>query len=289
MSSKRVALRIGGVPEHFNLPWRLLLESGALRRAGIDASWTPFYGGTGEMAAALDDGTVDMAMLLTEGAIKAVATGGRFRLVSWYTTSPLIWGVHVPAHGDIHAEEQIRDRPYAISRLGSGSHLMALVHARDRGWPLDDLTFKKVGSLNGAREALAQQSAQVFFWEKYTTQPFVANGEFRRVADVPTPWPCFVVAVSEDCLARAARECALALRAVQAEAFTLRRRDDAAGLIARRYELSLEGVEQWLARTTYATKVALAREQLDPVADTLLELGLISKAQRARPLIAQLD
>ncbi|MFK8016311.1 MAG: ABC transporter substrate-binding protein, partial [Gammaproteobacteria bacterium] len=89
-------LRIGGVPEHFNLPWRLLLESGDLRRAGIDASWRDFGEGTGSMAAALDNNDIDMAMLLTEGAVAAIAKGGRFRIVSVYTKSPLIWGIHVP-------------------------------------------------------------------------------------------------------------------------------------------------------------------------------------------------
>jgi len=62
MTASLQPLRIGGVPEHFNLPWRLLLESGALRRAGIDASWEAFFGGTGDMVAALDSDQLDMAL-----------------------------------------------------------------------------------------------------------------------------------------------------------------------------------------------------------------------------------
>lgn len=289
MTASMTRLRVGGVPEHFNLPWRLLIESGVLQRAGIDASWTRYFGGTGEMAAALNNDEVDVAMLLTEGAVKAIAVGGQFRLVSWYTTSPLIWGVHVPDASDIEHEDQLPGRRYAISRFGSGSHLMAMVHARDKGWAPDNLSFDVVGGLDGARAALREQSSQVFFWEKYTTQPFVTNGEFRRIAEVPTPWPCFAVAVSEKCLARAARECGVAIRAVQAEAFMLKKNDGAAALIAERYDLSLEGVRQWLAGTTYATRTHITRAELDPVADALLSLGLMTAKQRARPFLASLD
>ena len=59
-------------------------------------------------------------------------------------------------------------------------------------------------------------------------------------------------------------------------------------MIAERYELSLAGVEQWLARTTYATTTDIKRSELDLVADTLLDLGLVTPAQRAKPFLASL-
>lgn len=34
-----VQIRIGGVPEHFNLPWHLAIEDGAFKEAGIDLQW----------------------------------------------------------------------------------------------------------------------------------------------------------------------------------------------------------------------------------------------------------
>ncbi|MFK7888242.1 MAG: ABC transporter substrate-binding protein [Gammaproteobacteria bacterium] len=289
MTAPLQPLRIGGVPEHFNLPWRLLLESGALRRAGIDASWEPFFGGTGDMVAALDNDELDMALLLTEGAVAAAAKGSTFKIVSVYVESPLLWGIHVPAQSDLAREEALRGQRYAISRYGSGSHLMSFVHARERGWPTKDLKFEVVGRLDGAREALAANQAQIFFWEKYTTQPYVTNGEFRRVADFPSPWPCFVVAVTEKMLAMAPEACAVALRAVMASAFTLLRRDDVVPLIAQRYNLDVPSVEAWLAVTRFATRIGVDQTMIDGVAQTLLELGIIDVGQRQRPLIATLD
>ncbi|MEM6639323.1 MAG: ABC transporter substrate-binding protein [Pseudomonadota bacterium] len=289
MTRTRIPLRLGGVPEHFNLPWRRLLESRALHHAGIDATWTPFPGGTGAMVQALNNDEVDMAMLLTEGAVKAIAAGGRFRLVSWYTTSPLVWGVHVPASSALTARAELFHHPFVISRPGSGSHLMAMVYAEASGADTSGLTFNVVGGLEGARTALASDGPAVFLWEKFTTQPYVSAGEMRRVDEVPTPWPCFVVAVSERCLERAPEACAVALRAVYAQAFTMTREADAATVIAKRYGLSVDGVAQWLAATTFATTIGLARDELEPAIDQMARLGLITPEQRPSKMIATLD
>ena len=37
-------------------------------------------------------------------------------------------------------------------------------------------------------------------WERFMTQPLVDKGIFRRIADCPTPWPCFVIAVRNEVL-----------------------------------------------------------------------------------------
>ena len=281
-------LRIGGVPEHFNLPWHLLLESGDLRRVGIDASWRDFYGGTGEMTAALDNNEIDMAMLLTEGAVAAIARGGRFRIVSVFTASPLIWGIHVPASSELRSVADLQGQRYAISRLGSGSHLMACVHAREQGWSLETMRFETVGRLDEGRKTLVEGRAEIFFWEKFTTQPFVDCGELRRVAEYPTPWPGFVVAVSDQMLKTDPRRCAITLRAVLANAFAMLGRSDAAALIAHRYELIEANVAQWLGVTEWSMRVAVSQSMLDNVAQTLHSVGLLSADQCDAQFTAQL-
>jgi hypothetical protein len=37
-------------------------------------------------------------------------------------------------------------------------------------------------------------------WERFMTKPLVDKGIFRRIADCPTPWPCFVIAVRDEVL-----------------------------------------------------------------------------------------
>ena len=102
------------------------------------------------MASALTHNELDIAMLLTEGAVAGIAQGGRYGVVSLYTQSPLIWGIHVPAGSQLRRIADLEGATYAISRLGSGSHLMCFVHARENGWPLESLKFVTVRSLEGA-------------------------------------------------------------------------------------------------------------------------------------------
>ena len=47
--SKCVQFQVGGVPEHFNLPWKKALEENRFKAHGISVSWKDYHGGTGEM------------------------------------------------------------------------------------------------------------------------------------------------------------------------------------------------------------------------------------------------
>ncbi|MEZ5342051.1 MAG: hypothetical protein R2706_11565 [Acidimicrobiales bacterium] len=53
MTSTPATLRLGGVPEHYNLPWHLALASAEL--ADLDLDWTDQLGGTGQMLSGLED------------------------------------------------------------------------------------------------------------------------------------------------------------------------------------------------------------------------------------------
>jgi sulfonate transport system substrate-binding protein len=47
------SLRVGGVPEHFNLPWHLALEQGLFAKRGLDLTWIDVPNGTGAMVCIL--------------------------------------------------------------------------------------------------------------------------------------------------------------------------------------------------------------------------------------------
>ena len=280
-------LRIGGVPEHFNLPWRLALEAERFAPLGVDIDWHDYAGGSGAMAKALRAGELDAALLLTEGAVAAVGEGTPLEIVSRYTDSPLIWGIHVPAASRFRAVTELERGRYAISRAGSGSQLMAYVHARARGWALDGLAFVTVGNLDGAVAAFATGKADVFFWEKFMTKPLVDAGTFRRVGDFTAPWPAFVV-----CAARSldgARREALerALETVLDEARALRERPDAAQLIAGRYALGASDVAEWLQSTRWSTAVGIDANDLDLACRTLGSLGVLQRAVTAADCMAK--
>jgi sulfonate transport system substrate-binding protein len=244
-------LRVGGVPEHFNLPWHLAIESGDARDSGVCVEWSEYTTGTGAMLADLADRRLDIAVLLTEGAALGLARRLPIEAVSLYTTSPLIWGVHVPATSGIRSVSDLAGLRFGISRHGSGSHLMALALAMERGWALSGLEFVIVDNLPGAIEAFSSGLADVFLWEHFTTQPAVDAGHFRRIDDFAAPWPAWVV-----CANRHALECHAAsvdslIGIVARHAVRLAAAGDAATVIAKRYGLEPAAVGEWLAGTQW--------------------------------------
>ncbi len=276
MTSDLSKLRIGGVPEHFNLPWKLCIESGALAEFGLDATWTDFYSGTGAMVQALNDGNIDVATLLTEGAIAALAKDdSQFELFSFYTKTPLIWGVHVPASSDIQSLDRIKDCTFAISRYGSGSHLMAYLLAESLGCELDQLNFEIIDNLDGARDLFKSGGNHVFLWEKFMTKPYVDNGEMRRLSDFPTPWSCFVTCVRKSLVKTHKNELNLLMNRVLKTAYQLKHSCLAEKLIAREYHLDIIDVRDWLATIEWQSSINLDQQLIGEVKQKLAQLSLI--------------
>lgn len=240
------------MPEHFNLPWHRLLERGALAARGIAATWRDYPDGTGAMVDALDAGNLDVALLLTEGAVAGQSRGARFEILSLFTESPLIWGIHVPAGSAPTRVDELAQARFAISRFGSGSHLMCLALADERGWPAEALRFVVVGTLAGAVESFRRGESDVFLWERFMTQPVVDRGDFRRVGDFTAPWPAFVACAAAAALDGKRAEIEAALDAVGAEAVRLAAAGDAVETIAARYGLAESSVREWLQRTRWA-------------------------------------
>ena len=266
---------MGGVPEHFNLPWHLAMERGAPADLGIDLQWRDYPDGSGAMAAALRGGELDAALLLTEGAVAGIAGGGDFKVASLYTDSPLLWGIHVPAESRLHTVSDLRGARYAISRRGSGSHLMAFVHARQQGWPLEALELVIVRNLAGAIDAFASGAADVFFWEKFMTKPLVDSGQFRRVGEFVAPWPAFVLCVADTAGTEQRAAFARLLPVVLAQAAALATQPDAAALIGARYALEPRDVGEWLGATRWSQRAGVVPGDLTAVVAALAELELI--------------
>ncbi len=278
MSSKQ-KLVVGGVPEHFNLPWHLCLESNHFKDAGLTVEYVDIPGGTGAMTSGLEEKQLDIAIVLAEGGIASVLKGNPCSVVKTYIESPLIWGIHVAAKSEIDSIEQIQGKRYAISRFGSGSHLMAIVDAAERQWETDDLKFEKIGNLDGARKALADGDADIFFWERFTTAPFVDSGEFRRVGERRTLWPAFVILVRDEILNQRASDIKKLLEIVNESAKGLMGSPEACELISQRYKLKLNQVEEWFAQTQWNTGFDQPTKAIATVTSYLQKLHIVTPQQ----------
>jgi hypothetical protein len=272
--------RIGGVPEHFNLPWRLAIEEGRFTDIGVEMHWSDMAGGTGQMIKGLQAGTLDIAVLLTEGITKAILEGLDCKILNVYVTTPLRWGIHVPFNSQMKQPEDIKGQKFAISREGSGSHLMAYVNSLQRGWNTDELEFNIVGDVYGGLCALENTEAGVFLWEKYTTHPFVVQEKCKCIGEVVTPWPCFVVAVKNEVLEKYEDILTKVFNILSNTAKEIKEDEKSADSIAWRYSLDPQQSKSWLLETDWNYTGENPIEGYEVVVDYLSKLNLITSEQK---------
>lgn len=269
-------IKIAGVPEHFNLPWHLCIENGEFEEAGIDLQWTDVPEGTGKMCQMLRDGETDIAVILTEGIVKDITAGNPTKIVQVYVESPLIWGIYVDAKSKYKSLSDLENTKVAISRMGSGSQLMAIVNAQNQGWKTDELQFEIVNTIDGAVEALSDGTADYFMWEKFMTKPLVDNGTFRRIADCPTPWPCFVIAVRDEMLEKHPQTIELILEIINTTTEEFKYIPSINRTLASRFNQKTEDIDSWLLQTKWSQKNIML-ETLNKIQNQLFELSLIDK------------
>ncbi len=279
-----ITIRMGGVPEHFNYVWHLPQFAQALSEHGIAIDWVDYPGGTGAMCKDLRAERLDLALLLTEGAVADIANGNPSRIVGTWVDSPLTWGIHAKGERAADSIPRLDQATYAISRYGSGSHLMAIINCQLRGHELPT-RFEVVGNLDGAREALLTGRADLFLWEKFTTKFLVDRGDFQRVDVCDTPWPCFAFVARESFLTTHEQSVWQLLTILQA---TLSRHPvgQVAGFIAERYQLLPEDVHSWSQRVSWSSQPQVSRAALKLAIDGLLAAAVIDQRPSLDALLA---
>ena len=263
-----------GVPEHFNLPWHLAIEEGAFEERGIQLNWTDIPEGTGKMCEMLKHQETDLAIILTEGIVKSITEGNPVKIIQEYIGSPLLWGIHVDYNSPYQKLEDLHHTTAAISRFGSGSHLMAYVHAKEMGWNPMDLKFSVIDNLKGAIDGLSTGLADYFMWERFTTKPLVDTGIFRHLGDCPTPWPCFVLVGTTNFLENNAGLVNHIKEIINTYTVEFKMIPSIDRTLANRYHQKLLDIQEWLQLTEWSQQ-QLSKSNLYKVQDTLIELGLI--------------
>jgi len=269
-------IKIAGVPEHFNLPWHLAIENKEFEKQNVDLEWTDVPEGTGKMCQMLRSGETDIAVILTEGIVKDIVAGNASKIVQIYVQSPLIWGIHVAANSSYKTMSDIENSKVAISRLGSGSQLMAYVNADNQGWETNNLQFEIINTIDGAVEALTKGTADYFMWERFMTKPLVDKGVFRRIADCPTPWPCFVIAVRNIVLEKHPEIIKTILDVINKKTETFKDIPNIDKVLATKFNQKTQDIEEWLSLTEWSQK-PLDQEMLNKVQNQLLQLKIIDK------------
>ncbi len=272
-------VRIAGVPEHFNFPWQLCIDNGEFEEVDLDLEWSDIPEGTGRMCKLLRENETDLAVILTEGIIKDIADGNPSIIVQEYVASPLLWGIHVAHNASFQNISELEHKRIAISRLGSGSHLMAIVHAKQQNWDTDKLEFVIVNTLDGAVESLKNGTADYFMWERFMTQPLVDQSIFRRLGVCPTPWPSFVIAGRKDFVESNTHIIDQVLEIINTTTSEFKYIPSIDRNLASKYDQKLDDIQQWLQLTTWSQK-QIKKDTLTKVQNQLLELNLITEIQK---------
>jgi ABC-type nitrate/sulfonate/bicarbonate transport system substrate-binding protein len=271
-----ITIKIAGVPEHFNLPWHLAINDKDFQSENIDLQWTDVPEGTGKMCQMLRDGETDIAVILTEGIVKDIIAGNQSKIVQVYVESPLIWGIHVAANAPYTTISDLENTKCAISRVGSGSQLMAYVNAGNQNWNTANLQFEIINTIDGAVEALTAGTADYFMWERFMTKPLVDSEIFRRVGDCPTPWPCFVIAVRNEILEKQPEILKTVLDTINKKTKKFKKIPNIAEILATKYNQKQVDIEEWLTLTSWSQS-QLSKTLLNNVQNQLFQLKIIDK------------
>lgn len=281
------AVTIVGVPEHFNFPWQLAIDEGAFEERGIDLQWKDIPEGTGKMSQMLQQNETDLAIILTEGIIKSIIEGNTARIVQEYIASPLLWGIHVNANSNFKVLSDLEHTRAAISRFGSGSHLMAYVNAKNQNWDTGTLRFEVINDLGGAVKALTEGSADYFMWEHFTTKPLVDKNIFRHLGVCPTPWPCFVMAATDQFIKDDKETLEHILDVINLYTGEFKSIPSIDRTLANTYDQALEDIKKWLSLTRWSQQ-QISPEIIDNVQSILYNLKLIDAKLPYEKLVTKL-
>ena len=145
--------------------------------------------------------------------------------------------------------------------------------------------FEVVGDLEGAQEALQDEIHKLFLWEKYTTKPLVDRGIFKRIGEIPTPWPCFVIVANPTVLKQHAAIIGKLRDLVYLQSIENLQKTEFPLLISEKYKIKLEDIKAWLQQTSWAKDERISKKVLEESMEILKDLGLIQKKIKAEDLI----
>ena len=210
-------LRIGYVPEHYLLPLHLTTFP-------FPVTLIPCPSGTGQMITMLRNNELDLAIGLTEGWVAGLLsptspTDKGYSIVGSWVSTPLRWSIVTGStRPDINSVADLEShRRVGVSRMGSGSHIMAFVLAQQEGWLKEqkssspssaDLTPIPLGPFADLRAGVNNSSereearADFFMWEHFTTKPYWTSSStsldppLKHIGEIWTPWPSWHIAAS---------------------------------------------------------------------------------------------
>ena len=243
----------------------------------------------------LNNGSLDIAILSTDGALAEITQGGLYRIIAPFVDSPLKYGVYVSAESDIRSCHELEGTIFAISRKGSLSHVMTYLHATQsnwnpKNWDKTRASLLEVGNLAGARAALRNGKADGFLWEVGAAKTLVDKGEIRLIGYCSTPWPSFVIAARNELLESrdGIKGLQLLLDCMKQACHDFQDWSGRMNLMVQKYGIKPDDARARLEETSWSCENKMADEVLDEVAFTLVAVGLLKTFPATDDIFASL-
>ncbi|KAI9731995.1 MAG: hypothetical protein M1834_004446 [Cirrosporium novae-zelandiae] len=283
------SLRIGFVPEHFSTPLHF-----AKTKFSLPGNLIPFLAGTGHMIQALKDNEIDISVGLTEGFVADLAKNGakEYSIVGSYVETPLCWAISTGKdRGDISGVEVLKGKKVGVSRILSGSYVMAFVLADKHGWldptkPASEPPFEVIplDTFARLRKAVNKKTADFFMWEHFTSKRYYDNGEIKRIGEIYTPWSSWKITARNDVPSQTLSEfCESVNKGIS---HFNANQQEAVEYISTELDCSCEDAREWLKTVRFPESVLHVESgDLDKTIDILKKAGVLSDTVEAETLV----
>jgi sulfonate transport system substrate-binding protein len=162
---------------------------------------------------------------------------------------------------------------------------MAMVDANGKEHAISSNQFYLIEDLAGALASLKKQETDVFYWEKFTTKPYVDAGELRRIGEFYTPWSCFVIAATDKIIAEQPDNLIRTLRTIFDANDAFMQNERAAEMVSERYALQKADADRWFHATEWAMHGWVSDKMLKSVVYSLKTAGIIEQGTFVPELI----
>lgn len=251
-------LIVAYIPEHFSTPMFLADKHGLFAKEDLEIEFFPVVEGSGRLIKLLNEGTVDIAVGLTEAFVADIAKGNdQYNVVATYVESPLCWAISTGAdRPDIRTTKDLQGKRISVSRIGSGSYVMSFVLGLQEQFPTPYFSdFQVVHNFQNLRDSVnlkysdegEPKHSEAFMWEHFTSKRYYDLGEITRIGEIYTPWPSWVVTATLSVLQTRKADVNGFLRATRGGvAHFLAHLDEAVDHISTHLNYTADDAREWL-------------------------------------------
>ena len=137
------------------------------------------------------------------------------------------------------------------------------------------------GDFAALRKAVRHQptTADFFMWEHFTTKAYWDNGELKRIGEIYTPWPSWMIAARDPSDTAVASLLEKLNKGVE---YYLEKEDEAVSHITSTMEYSKDDAKEWMGTVKFAQNVkGVKTGVVDDVVKILRKAGVLDEKSGA--------